>query len=621
MTNTHKLNKQFAFLSSIIAAVIFSLRYINCLPFSGKMPVVNYEGVNRLASFMIYAKEPFSFPLGLIKGLTFPFHDADVLRGGAIPIFAILFKALSRLYAPLSELYYFGLIEIMAVFFTAYFAYLLLEIFKVRYFLLKLLGVILCALSFSLLARCNYGQPLVVFHFPLYLAFIYFYIQLYRQQSVLNAVKLLAVFIIASSDPYLLYGLCIITCVCLLCIFINSIISGKWLKDKRFRYVLAVFLLAVFIAFNIIYFTAAYDFSKSVPWVTSLVFGFGGGFSVADVFSLVIPPASAYPGGSYLAKIGFPVTTDKLQPGEYEGFAYLGTVALGIICVLIIFNFIEISRNIKSFLAKLKLRFASYFYADRPLPPAFTISIAVFILYILSWGYVIHVFGHKINSIVFTPAGILAEMWYRFFQIRSLGRLAIPLSLLTVIGAVVFLDRYIKRHNNLCSGMARKTFCAFVACTLIVLHIYEIKCFVKPLKATTNVILNVFSQDEVRDIKKILQGKNALFMAPNLRSGHTPQQQGNAEYGRTWDKICYSLAFYTGIPVNCEYDERVREHSAAINADVEEILNGNLKLMKNKYGDIAVASPVDVAQKILEKTNIPLNSHKIKNLVILTFIN
>ena len=191
---------------------------------------------------------------------------------------------------------------------------------------------------------------------------------------------------------------------------------------------------------------------------------------------------------------------------------------------------------------------------------------------------------------------------------------------MTIIGAIVYLDRFVRKHNDFFSRKAKKIFFAFVI-VLIILHVYEVKDYIKPLKATTNVILNIFNKNEVEDLKSLLNGKKALFMVPNLRSAHALGQQKNMEYGKTWDKLCYSLAFYSGVPVNCEYDDRIKEHSAAINVDVEQILSGNLQLMKDKYGDIAIASPLDVAQKIQDKTNIPLNSHRINDFVILTFIN
>ncbi|HJZ12276.1 MAG TPA: hypothetical protein VJ521_09005 [Acidobacteriota bacterium] len=59
-------------------AALFSIRFLNCLPFSGFTRVFNYETVSTLTSFFIYAREPFSFPLGSIKGLTFPFAYANV---------------------------------------------------------------------------------------------------------------------------------------------------------------------------------------------------------------------------------------------------------------------------------------------------------------------------------------------------------------------------------------------------------------------------------------------------------------------------------------------------------------------------------------------------------------
>ena len=92
-----------ALLCAFLVTSIFSLRYINCLPFSGYMPIIpDHEILGYYGRYLIYARESFSFPIGLIKNLCFPFHAANMARG-PIPLFAILFKLLSKIHAPFSE--------------------------------------------------------------------------------------------------------------------------------------------------------------------------------------------------------------------------------------------------------------------------------------------------------------------------------------------------------------------------------------------------------------------------------------------------------------------------------------------------------------------------------------
>src|SRR3989338_1079756 len=654
MININLLRKKtLPLLAAILVTAIFSLRYINCLPFSGKMPIVSYEGSTRLGSYMIYARESFSFPLGLIKGLTFPYHDADVLIAGSIPLFAIFFKSLSKLYTPLSTVYYFVLVDLLAVFFMAYLAYLLLEKMRVEYFLSKLLGSILCGLSFALLAKSHCDQPLTVIHFPIYMAFMYYYIKLAEKPSLRCSFAFLSVFIIAAlADPYVLFGISVMASFCILVHFLDFLFTKDDIKGKKFIFILIALIFGVFLSFvlicvldlifkrqtiknkkqifilttlilgillsfPIIFITSTNTGSTLMPEITCIGFGFGGGYHVADVFSLIIPPGEIYPGNLYPVKIGHFINTDNLEKGQFSGFVYLGATTIGLIISLLIANLISVLHNIKSYFVKLQLKIASRFYAANFFSPFTIIGIAALMAYIFSLGYVIHVFGFKLNSIIFTPSGILAELWHRLFEIRTLGRLAFPFSLYVIIWTIVSLDRYLNRHR-VCSGSIKKIFCAVFVIFLIISHIYEIKGYLKPLEATPNIIMNVFSKEEVSAIKKLLQSKRALFLVPNIAVTHAPQYIRSVEYSKTWDKICYSLAFYSGIPINSEDGARVNlQHSVAMQSDASSILNGDIKTITNKHGNIAIASPYKIAKEILERTNVPLSCYKIQNVGIL----
>ena len=63
-------------------AVIFSLRFIEVLPFSGFSKTFNQETVATLVSFFMFAKEPWSFPIGSIRGLAFPLRMVTLVMLG-----------------------------------------------------------------------------------------------------------------------------------------------------------------------------------------------------------------------------------------------------------------------------------------------------------------------------------------------------------------------------------------------------------------------------------------------------------------------------------------------------------------------------------------------------------
>ena len=107
------------FLISLVITVIFSFRWRTCLPFSGNMPklVDNTDQLDIWARYVIWAREPFSWPVSVIHGLNFPFYDASITRG-PLPFFALIFKGLARINGAFYDLYYFPFVEMVFVFFS-----------------------------------------------------------------------------------------------------------------------------------------------------------------------------------------------------------------------------------------------------------------------------------------------------------------------------------------------------------------------------------------------------------------------------------------------------------------------------------------------------------------------
>ncbi len=108
------------------------------------MPTIaNFESLGYYGRYLIYARESLGFPIGVIKGLSFPFADAANIMRGPITLFAVPLKVLSKMYPPLAEFYYFVSVELLSSFFSALFAWGLVREFNVKSFWAKLLAATL----------------------------------------------------------------------------------------------------------------------------------------------------------------------------------------------------------------------------------------------------------------------------------------------------------------------------------------------------------------------------------------------------------------------------------------------------------------------------------------------
>ena len=126
--NVHR--HSISFPPSVIALAItavFSIRFIFLLPFSSSVRQGHYETALSKISFLIYAREDLTFPLGLIKSLTAPFQDANVGHVGAIPLFAVFFKTLATVFPYFQTFDYFVLLEMLSCFFFRIFRHSLDE--------------------------------------------------------------------------------------------------------------------------------------------------------------------------------------------------------------------------------------------------------------------------------------------------------------------------------------------------------------------------------------------------------------------------------------------------------------------------------------------------------------
>ncbi len=594
------------------------------------MPIArDYDNLGYYGRYLIYAQEPFTFPLGVIKNLSFPFHAANIARG-SMPIFAIFFKLLSKVHPPFEQVYYFVLAEIIAVFLTALFTCMLLKHFGVRNFWAKLLASVLVALSFPVFFKSmgGYGHSFHVWYFPLYLAFAYAYLRLQANPSFKTLLLPgLVIAVAALTGYYAVMGICIIFSCCLLLNFVDFLLNKTAVARKKFLFTLSAFIIAM-ILLNLSMFAIGnqgnikvsrgaspvkYRFRKSWGYGG----GYGGGFHVADVLMPFIPPEDSdeiphkrWGPKAYLTRLGFPITTADLQDGQYEAFAYIGSIPMAVLVFLIITKMLSLTANCRQSLMKLRLKVTSKLLSgDCLFSPPVILAVSVFALYIISWGYIIHIAGIRFNHIV-TPSLIIALLWPKFMFVRSIGRLAIPMMLFIEVGLVIWLAKFLQTRLR---GINKsKVAFAIIMTALAAAHTCEILGYLKTLEVTEgNEIANVFHRDDIRLIQQSTERTNALMVVPEFRTSHQ------------WTKTCYSLAFHSRIPVSGATigspGERA-EHLARYREDINLILDGDIEQIIDRYGRVAIASPQEYAQKILTKTNVPLDSVTLQSqdVVILT---
>ncbi len=252
--NIHLLQNLFC---AFFVTLIFSFRWSNCLPFSGFMPVIqNTDNLGFWGRYLIYAREPISFPLGTIKNLSFPFQSANITRG-SIPLFAFSFKLLSKIFPLFAEFYYFPLVELIAVFAVGYYTCLILDEYKTDFFLIKLLAAVLTSLSFPLLFRSSnyFGATVHVFYFPLYMAFGYYYLLLSKKVNFLSLLKLLGVFILVGlTEYYVLLALLLILIFCLGFNLWNFWLLKNQLNKQRLILYSLLLIFVVILVFEGVYY-------------------------------------------------------------------------------------------------------------------------------------------------------------------------------------------------------------------------------------------------------------------------------------------------------------------------------------------------------------------------------
>lgn len=615
---------------SFIAAGIFSFRWGNCLPFSGNMPALNDVDILAIyGRYLIFAKEPFGFPLALVHNLGFPFENTNIAKA-SIPLFAVPFKFFSKLYPPISEFYFSVLFEIVCVFVTAYCVCLLLRSFRVTSFWIKLLAVLLVCLSPALLYRSSvyYAMPFMVGFSPVYLAAAYCYIKLHDQPNFKNSLLLAGTAPLAALiDHYLLLGILLSLGIFFVFNAVQYILNNRT-QGTRLKYVSISMICGLFFSVATLFVLDDQSNLKVPSGVSALVgrfdtnsgyggaAGMGGGFHVADFFSVVIPPEDVNWKGSgptsYFTKIGVPIkTAASLPDGEYEGFAYIGTTLICIGIVLVMIKIGSWLRRYRLALEKIKSNLTDTLVWSREFFSAPAVLVmTTCMLYTLSWGYVIHVWGHRLNTIV-TPYLLLSDIYPAMMFARSPGRLAIPFVLCLSLVIIIAFDRYVRTV----SLPKKETIIAATVLILSIAHINEVSGYLKHSQIVKgNDILKEFNATDRVSIRALLTGYKAVLTVPAFRDN------------LSWTKKCYALTAVSNIPISgasAALGTVTNEQIAQYQSDMEDVRSGNIKSIIERYGKVAFAAPPSVAADIVRNSDVPLQYNALENngVVILTVLS
>ena len=577
-------------IASVVAG-IFSVRFLDCLPFSQSTRLFNYETVATLVSFLMYAKEPLSFPLGAIESLTFPFHDANVGNVGALPLVAILVKALGTLIPYFQTFDYFVLVEIVAVWFTTLFSQYILLMLGVWSIALRGLGGFLVGTSFMLLIRSSMLQPFCVVSFPLFTAWIYVALVTLRRSDRFSRadIFLLALFPVAALlDYYALIGILLGTAALWPREFFEAFFGGQQNSWNRFNRVSLLVFGGVALSVVGLYLVGMFPTPPGPTTFTSYDFGIGGRYHVADLFAPWIPVGEKiFSSNSLLGRIGFPLTTDHLAPGQYEGIAYVGTP------VLILWGGIVVGWLIARFRPRpVWGRVTARVGAGRIAlySPWVKVGLAALAVFIFSLGYELHVYGVAYPHFAAMPAAWIADRLPPIYNIRATGRLAPLLSLYLILEGVRQLHRW-------CESSARKSRRSgsfsvtglVVVVLLAVVQLVEISPLLRPVSAQPLYpIGGTLKQDEIETLRRLGASHDLALIAPSVRA---------AEVG--WTTEAFSTAYYLGLRSNLYYIARpLPSHDAAIAWDLARVLNGDWDSLTRDYGNVLIVVPASVADHL-----------------------
>lgn len=580
-------------------AVMFSLRFLDGLPFSGFSKIFNQETVATLASFLMFAQEPWSFPIGTIKGLAFPFTDGNIGNVGAIPLFALIFKALGTVFPYFQTFDYFVLVDILSCFLTAYFAQKILVAVGVRQFSFRFLGALLTGASFLVFTRSAWTQPFCIVAFPLFTAWIYaMLLTLQRgkwkpsQDIAIQSIYPIAALV----DNYSLFAILLGTAVILGRELYEASFGGGAASWNRSLRLLLLCILGPAFSVLALYVIGMFPLPSVPQTFSSYDFGMGGRYHVADLFSPWLPAANGatayFREPSLLGRLDFPISTNLLADGQYEGVAYIGTSALLMWSLLAAIWLVSLRKERSGGgiqIVPMKSRLALY----SPWKKAGLASLCVFIF---SLGYELHILGQAFPSFSGMPAAWIADRIPAVYNIRAQGRLASMLSLFLILEGIRQLSMWSEARSRQFQGdqsKRRDILAITIIICLTVIHLAEISPLLKPVPVQPSHPIGGWTTDEIAKIKRISSGHDAIMISPGWREG------------LEWEIGIFSLAYYSGLRSNIYLIARtLPERDARIARDLDWVIKGEWDLLVEEYGkNILFAIPLSRAETLRSRVS------------------
>jgi hypothetical protein len=593
---------------ALAITVIYSVRFLNCLPFSGYTRLFNYETITTLTSYLLYVQEPFSFPLGAIKRLTFPFEDANVGNVGALPLFAVSFKAAGAVIPYFKTFDFFVLVELLFSFLTAYFSQLILIELDVRSLAWRALAGVLTATSLLILIRSAWLQAFCVVSFPLFTAWMYGMLLTLRREQWQPAQDLLILLLFpaaALTDNYTLWGLLLGTTILTIREAFEAFLSELPAARNRLARLCFYCVGGPATSLGALYLIGMYPLPPVSSFFTSYDFGMGGRYHVADLLAPFIPVANQVSGfvePSLLGRLGFPITTDILGPGQYEGVGYVGTP------VMLVWIVIGVVAAV-SYVTRPRAR---------PMPHPMTITlyspwkkifIAAFCVFLFSLGYELHILGRPFPNFAGMPAAWIADRVPSLYNFRAPGRLAALLSLFLILEAVrrvsVWQQSTITKANG---SQPRRLWGAAIGLIALV-HLVEVAPLLRPLKAQPlHPLGGIYSEQEIDTLKRLARDHDAVLIAPSVRA-----------VDATWTTAAFSAAYHMGIKSNLFYVARtVQSHADLLETDLGRILAGDWDALTRDYGNVLFAIPATDAARLRDRMSNRYNETVIGSMSVWT---
>ena len=573
--------------TSIFVTALYSIRFLDVLPFSGFTRLFNYETVTTLVSYLIYARESFSFPLGQIAGLTYPFVDANVGNVGALPLFAILFKSLGKIFPYFQTFDYFVFVELLSCFVTALFAQKILLRVGVEHIAYRILGAFLTGMSFVLLTRSAMTQTFCVVAFPIFMAWIHAAL-VSMQRGKWNPAQDLAIVtlfpVAALLDNYTLFGILLATFALLGRELFEAIFGGLESSWNRASRILFYCICGTALSVFALYLIGMYPLPAFSHEFSSYDFGAGGRYHVADLFGPLIPVEDNI-GSSLLGKMGFPITTGDLGPGQYEGLAYMGTAALLLWVLLAVGWLWNIGKTPSHLVAARRMSKSRM----RLYTPWAKVAVAAFVVFVYSLGYKLFILGHPFPDFAGMPAAWISDRVPSLYNLRAPGRLASLFTLFLILSGVYLFHKWTTKE-----APGRWPGWGVVGVSAVALvHLLEVAPLLRPIPAqAATPIGGVISDDEIEVLRAVGKNHDVVLVSPSVRA--MPE----------WTPMAYSLVYYLDLKSNLNYIARVKKENAVLMArEMERISFGQWDSIPEKYGNVLIAVPASYADRLRSRVS------------------